>query len=81
MTGVTADLMVEAREGTGGTTGGTGAIEVVGTEVVGTAIDFMGGTITVIGALTGADSGKLLFQPITGLVNDDALGSRGFRRL
>lgn len=60
--------MVEAREGTGGTTGGTEAIEVVGTEVVGTAI--MGVTITVIGALTGADSGKLLFLTITGLVND-----------
>ncbi len=69
MTGAMADSMTEAREGTGGTTGGTAAIVVVGTEVVtdgwiGTAIDLIDGTITMIGALTGADSGKLLFPTI-----------------
>jgi hypothetical protein len=60
MTGAMADLMVGAEE-IAGTIGGT---TVDGIVVVpdGIAIDLIGGIITVIGALTGASSGKLLHR-------------------
>jgi hypothetical protein len=67
MTRAMADSMAEAREGTAGMTDGTAVIVADGTVVVPdgwigmTAIDLIGGIITVIGGLTG-DSGKLFHR-------------------